>query len=205
MILLTAFEPFGKSDVNASQEVAERLERRMNGLIAKAILPVVRHEAVRVALACVNGLRERETPPRLFVALGEAGPEAVVRLEKVYLNWDDYRIPDNAGNQPRDSAIEVDGPTAYFATVPVSKIEAELHHKTPLPVRVSLSAGAFLCNHTAYAVSHALACENSAGRNVPWFLFVHVPAWRPGDGEETLSALVETAEAVLLACLSTAS
>ena len=68
-----------------------------------------------------------------------------MRLEKVAINYDDFRIPDNAGNQPRDATICLGGLPAYFATVDVGAIERHLEGRMPLPARVSLSAGAFLC------------------------------------------------------------
>jgi pyroglutamyl-peptidase len=186
MILLTAFEPFGGSQINASWEAAARLAGR-DSQIALTQLPVVIGEAERVALEAFHAL---PTPPKCFIALGEAGPERVIHLEKVARNVDDFRMPDNAGNQVDDTKIRVEGPDTYLATVDVEKIEADLAGTTPLPVQVSLSAGAFLCNHLAYQMldSHLL-CP---------FLFIHVPSWRPDAyGEEDLDQIVETLEQVI--------
>ncbi len=141
----------------------------------------------------------------MVVSLGEAGPESIVRVEKAYLNWDDFRIPDNAGNTPRDQAIASDGPAAYFATVPVADVvntvnaaqaENGLDDITAMPACVSLSAGSFVCNHTAYAVSHQLATLRAA-TNVPPFVFVHVPSWRPDDGFPALQAITQTLHRLL--------
>ena len=40
-------------------------------------------------------------------------------LERVGINIDDARIPDNKGNQPIDVAIQEDGAPAYFSNLPV--------------------------------------------------------------------------------------
>lgn len=197
-VLLTAFEPFGGAAINASREAA-RLLAADDPRLVSVTLPVARGAAETRAWATLDYLIRDGTPPALILSLGEAGPEPVVRLEKVAVNWDDFRIPDNAGNQPRDEPIMPDGPAAYFATVPVARIAAALAGRTPLPVTVSLSAGAFLCNHLAYAMLQALA-ERPV--TCP-YLFVHVPAWRPG-GAVSLAAIAETLRAVLDSALAIA-
>lgn len=149
--------------------------------VALATVPVVAGPAEAAAKAALRALPE---PPDLFLSLGEAGPEPVVRLEKVAVNWDDFRIPDNGGNAWRDRPIQKRGPAARLATVEVARIADDLAGKTPLTVVVSLSAGAFLCNHLAYRMLGArLPCP---------YCFVHVPCWRPHDGEALLSDLVDT-------------
>lgn len=181
---ITAFEPFGGAPVNGSQEVMRHWmasDRSVHGVT----LPVVRGVAAERALTELSAL---PAAPALFLALGEADSTPVVRLEKVAINWEDFRIPDNAGNQPRDCLIRAEGPDAYFSTVPVGRIAQALAGRTSVPVRVSLSAGAFLCNHLAYTVLHRPS-------PVP-FLFLHVPAWRPADGEEAIQALTSTLRAV---------
>ena len=194
-ILVSAFEPFGGASVNASQEVARRLDGQtlswgydtppQQVAIETLFVPVVAGEAERIVMERLrNGPR-----PLAYVALGEAGPERVVRLEKVYVNWDDFRIPDNAGNQPRDKPIILNAPAAYFTTMDFVQANWRMEGAIPVPTELSLSAGSFLCNHLAYFVSHFFACKPY--RAVP-FGFVHVPSWRPDDGEAELQKIVET-------------
>ena len=185
MIFVTAFDPFGKASVNGSREAA-LCWAPLDPEITVAVLPVVRGLAWRVAQTALAALPE---PPKLWLMLGEAGREPqTVRLEKVAINWDDYRLPDNLGARPRDAAIVPGGPDAYFASLNVAKVAEALEKKTPLPVQVSLSAGAFLCNHLSYCALHAQLPFPAA--------FVHVPAWRPEDGGEALGKLVATLRAV---------
>ena len=147
-------------------------------------------------MRALHRLCEAGRAPDLMVSLGEAGPERVVRLEKVAVNWDDFRIRDNGGGQPRDAAIRAGGADARFATLPVGRIARDLEGRTPLPVQVSLTAGAFVCNHLSYAMLEAMASGDIPA--VP-YLFIHVPSWRPGvpDSEEGLHALVATLGMVL--------
>jgi pyroglutamyl-peptidase len=190
-VLVTGFEPFGGSGVNASQEAAQRLAALLPD-IEVMMLPVVRGVAEQRLLE-----RLPQPPaPSLVLSLGEAGPERVIRLEKVAINWDDFRIPDNAGNQPRDEAIRSDGPPAYFATLPVAALTETLLYQTPLPVTVSLSAGAFLCNHLAYA-----ALDYLADTPLCPYCFVHLPAWRPNDGDAALDEIVQTLQQLLHAAI----
>ena len=198
IFLLTAFEPFGGAIVNGSLEAARLLvaERDDTHL---CVLPVVRETAPQVLLREIEALQEAGTLPRVVVSLGEAGPEPVIRIEKAYLNWDDFRIPDNAGNTPRDTTIVENGPAAYFATVPVASLVAALNGEQEtgfLPVRVSLTAGSFVCNHTAYVVSHTLSLWSHL-QSPPSFVFVHVPAWRPEDGPSALHTVVQTIDRLL--------
>ncbi|HVK01978.1 MAG TPA: hypothetical protein VM490_00740 [Armatimonadaceae bacterium] len=193
-LLLTAFEPFGGSRVNASQEAAIRLAALPGTRLAT--LPVTAGDAERAALRALCRLTAAGSVPDLMLSLGEAGPERVVRLEKVAVNWDDFRLRDNAGGQPRDVAIHPAGQDARFATLPVARIARDLEGRTPLPVQVSLSAGAFLCNHLAYAVLEAMARGDVPA--IP-YLFIHVPSWRPDgpEGEQGLQDLVATLGAVV--------
>ena len=183
-LFVTAFEPFGESKINASEELLRLWVQRDPNLNA-LVLPVVRGEAESLALQALHAL---PSCPALYLALGEADKERVIRLEKVAINWDDYRLPDNKNNQPRDQFIIEEGPAAYFSTVNVSEITESLREKTKIPVKVSLSAGAFLCNHLAYTVLHSQPqCR---------FAFIHLPAWRPEDGDELLESILETLQQI---------
>lgn len=187
-ILLTAFEPFGGAEINASRAVAERLASETDRW-ELLILPVVAGEAERRLIARL----EAGPLPDCIISLGEADATPHVRLEKVAVNWDDFRIPDNAGNQPLDAPIHEDGPAAYFATLPISEIERQLDGQTPLPVIVSLTAGAFVCNHLSYAMLHWLVARPEP---VP-YLFIHVPRWRITEVTYTLDDLVLSVGKVL--------
>ena len=185
--LFTAFEPFGGATVNASQVVAERLIWEGSG-IELLILPVTREAGARLSDRLAN-----LPAPRWCISLGEAGRAREVRLEAVGRNIADFRIPDNSGDQPRAEAIVPGGPETYPTTFDVERIAQTLAGRTPLPVVVSQSAGEFVCNHTAYSVLAALAGRE----NAPPYGFIHIPAWRPGDGDAALAGIILTVEAVL--------
>lgn len=178
-ILITAFEPFGGAAVNGSLEAA-RLWAARDPSLALVELPVTAGLAEERAFRALE-----ETQPELYLALGEAGRNPwEVRLEGIYVNLDDFRIPDNGGNQPRGTPIRAGGAAVHYSTVDVRSLAEELQGRTPTPVVGSGDAGRFLCNRLAYAVANRA--------NGPRFCFVHLPAWRPADGEESLDALVQT-------------
>lgn len=166
-VLVTGFEPFDQDPVNPSWEVARALDGWDGG-----------GATVRaVQLPCVFGLAVERLDqalarwqPRLVVGLGLAAGRSEWTPERVAINCDDARIPDNAGRQPVDQAVVQGGPAAYFSTLPVKAIVQSLR-AAGLPASVSNTAGTFVCNHVFYALMHRLA-ERPGVRGG----FVHVPA-----------------------------
>ena len=43
--------------------------------------------------------------PDYVITVGQAGGRTAITPERVAINLDDYRIPDNDGNQPIDSKV----------------------------------------------------------------------------------------------------
>jgi len=168
-VLLTGFEPFGGEPLNPSAEIVARLDGRT----------IERHRVVGRVLSCVFGRALEElhaalaaTTPRLVLALGQAGGRRELSLERVALNVDDARIPDNAGAQPIDRAIVADAPVAYWSTLPIKAIVRALRD-AGLPAAVSQTAGTFVCNHLFFGLMHALARKPDVRGG-----FLHVP-WLP--------------------------
>ena len=166
-VLLTAFEPFGGEGLNPSLEAARQIEKIdfPQAVVRLVELPVDRHRAVAVALETLHAER-----PDVVIMLGEAGYRYRINPERVAINIDDFRIPDNAGNQPKDEPIIEDGPVGYFSTLPIRAI-VERINMAHIPAAISNSAGAHLCNRLFYSVMHAINVEGlptKAG-------FIHVP------------------------------
>jgi pyroglutamyl-peptidase len=110
--LVTGFEPFGGDGVNPSQEALRRLPSRLGTLdIITRALPVVFGEALPILRETIAA-----TTPDIVLSVGLAGGRAELSLERVAINMDDARIPDNAGNRPIDRPVVACGPAAYFAT-----------------------------------------------------------------------------------------
>lgn len=192
-ILVTGFEPFGGEQRNPSAEVVESLPERIgeNELI-KLILPVVREKASTFIQNAVEKFR-----PDAVLSVGQAGGRPAVSVERVAVNLDDYRIPDNEGNQPAGEPVVPGGPDGYFCTVPVKRM-VEAIQKAGIPAAQSLSAGTFVCNHVMYATLHFLAERYPATK----FGFIHIPylpeqvADKPGQPSMSLEL---SADAVFVA------
>lgn len=164
-VLVTGFEPFGGEQVNPSWLIAHALHgRRIGGArIVGVQLPCVFGAALQVLA------RElQRTRPVLVLALGQAAGRAELSIERVAINVDDARIPDNAMACPVDRAVVPGAPVAYFSTLPI-KAMAEAVAKAGLPVAISQTAGTFVCNHVFYGLQHQLA--GSGVRSG----FMHVP------------------------------
>ncbi|MDJ1138448.1 pyroglutamyl-peptidase I [Streptomyces iconiensis] len=166
-VLVTGFEPFENEPANASWQAAQLLaERSLPGL-----------DLTAVELSCVFGTALTElraaltaTSPDLVLCLGQAGGRPDLTVERVALNVDDARIPDNAGNQPVDEPIVPTGPAAYFSTLPVKACVAA-SREAGIPASVSQTAGTFVCNHVFYGLAHLIATELPGTRGG----FVHTP------------------------------
>lgn len=165
-ILLTGFEPFGGDDFNPSAEIARHLHdvNLAGHHVTAALLPCVFGAATRELRAALRRVR-----PTLVVCLGLAGGRSEVTPERVAINIDDARIPDNAGRKPVDRTIVKGGPAAYWSTLPVKAIVAALRARE-IPAAVSQTAGTFVCNHVFYALMHELRRTQTVRGG-----FIHVP------------------------------
>ena len=165
-ILVTAFEPFGGELLNSSREALTLADKKTAGAdIVKLILPVVFVESARLLEAAV----QREAPDAVL-CLGEAGGRDCITPERVAINLEDARIPDNAGVQPTDRPVEPGGPDACFTTLPVKRM-ARAIREAGLPASVSLSAGSFVCNHLMYSLLRFCQRESPGTRAG----FMHLP------------------------------
>jgi pyroglutamyl-peptidase len=166
VILVTGFECFGGETVNPSWEICKRLPREIAGMrVETCLLPCEFRRAIEVVAEAI----ERHQPSSVL-SVGQAGGRSRLGVERVAINIDDARIPDNSGAQPVDEAIAENGPPAYFATVPV-KAMARAIRAEGIPAEVSNSAGTYVCNHVMYGVLHYLAASGRKARAG----FIHVP------------------------------
>jgi len=166
-LLLSAFEPFAGELINPSIEAARAVAKLEfpDTAVNLVELPVERYRAVDIAIA-----RMRSIEPEIMIMLGLAGGRFRINPERVAINVDDFRIPDNAGNQPLGEPIIADGPAGYFSTLPIQAIADRLKEAN-VPAAVSNTAGTYLCNRLFYSVMHYIAVERvttAAG-------FIHLP------------------------------
>lgn len=165
-ILVTGFDPFGGEKINPALEAVKLLPEEIAGAeIVKLEIPTVFHKSAET-------MRKKalEVKPDMILCVGQAGGRYALTPERVAINQDDARIPDNEGNQPIDVPIQTDGPPAYFATLPI-KAMVEKIKETGVAAAVSNSAGTYVCNHIMY---QALYLTDKDLPGVPAG-FIHVP------------------------------
>ena len=167
-LLITGFQPFDGESVNPALEVAKGLQgKTINGyeVIAREI-PVVRFEALKAVQTAIEELQ-----PDAVITIGQAGGRPDITVERVGINIDDFRIPDNKGNQPIDEPVVAGGPVAYWATLLIKKMVANVKAQG-IPASVSNSAGTYVCNHLLYGLLHYLTTQDKTA--IPAG-FIHIP------------------------------
>lgn len=168
-VLLTGFDAFGGELINPSWLAVKALHGRQvaGHRVIAAQLPTVFDESLQVLGALLVKHR-----PMLTICVGQAGGRGAISLERVAININDARIADNAQSQPIDTAVVVDGPAAYFTSLPIKAMLVALQREG-VAAEVSQTAGTFVCNHVFYGLMHFLATErgfkNKRGG------FIHVP------------------------------
>ena len=165
-ILLTAFEPFGGETMNSAMETMRACDTSaLSAEVRRLEVPTVFYKSIEVVQQAI-----RDFHPDVILCLGQAGGRSALTPERVAINVNDARIPDNTGRQPVDEPIFVDGPAAYFSSLPLKAMIASIQ-AAGVPASVSNTAGTFVCNHLMYGVLHTLAqnCPTCIGG------FMHLP------------------------------
>jgi pyroglutamyl-peptidase len=151
-ILLTGFEPFGGASFNPSGAVVQEIaEHGIGGVeIITAILPV---EFKRSAAVLVDLISSHK--PDVVISLGQAEGRDFIGPEQVAINLADARIADNAGVKLENQRLNAAAADAYFSTLPIQAI-VDAISALGISVKVSYSAGAFICNEIFFAAQSSL-------------------------------------------------
>ena len=164
-IIVTGFDPFGGEKINPSIECVKALPEVEGVELIRLELPTVFKESAKRLNEVINDVK-----PDAVLSVGQAGGRAGITMERIAINVDDARIPDNISQQPIDEAIQLDGEAAYFTTLPIKRIVKAIR-EAGIPAEVSNSAGTFVCNHIMY---QALFAATKADK--PFKAgFMHIP------------------------------
>ena len=166
-ILITGFEPLRQfSTINPSWEAVSRLADEIEGVeILKECIPIVYDKAEQRLTALIE-----QYAPDAVICVGQSGHDNGITVERIGINLDDFNVPDNDGNLRIDEKIIVDGPDAYFVTLPVRAM-VDAIRVAGIPPIISDAAGTHLCNHVTYYTRH-LAETRFSGMISG---FIHVP------------------------------
>ena len=164
-IIVTGFDPFGGETINPSIECVKALPEIEGVELIRLELPTVFKESAKRLNDVIKDVK-----PDAVLSVGQAGGRAEITMERIAINVDDARIPDNISQQPIDEAIQLDGEAAYFSTLPIKRIVKAIR-EAGIPAEVSNSAGTFVCNHIMY---QALFAATKADK--PFKAgFMHIP------------------------------
>jgi pyroglutamyl-peptidase len=198
-VLLTGFGPFPGAPFNPTTALPQRLAARRRPAFA---------EVRRIAhvFRTSYGAVDRELPallerarPDVVLLFGVATRTKYLRVELRARNARSPLFPDVDGDRPGAGIIAVGEPATRSGRAPHLALLAAIRAQG-LPVRLSHSAGRYLCN---FAYWRALASTD--GSRAPLVQFIHVPTVRrvpvrPAARRRLTSADLQRAgEAVLMA------
>lgn len=153
--LVTGFEPFADHAINPSAEFVRGLT-----------LPECEKVVFPVAYDKVSEMLEPIPWDKYdFVFLfGLAADRKDICFERVALNWIESSIKDNLGKQPIPQSIDPYASQALINRLPIEQWVADLHRNS-FQVKISHSAGAYLCNYLYFRVMQKTSKA----------LFIHIP------------------------------
>ena len=164
-IIVTGFDPFGGEKINPSIECVKALPDIEGVELIRLELPTVFKESAKRLNEVINDVK-----PDAVLSVGQAGGRPGITMERIAINVDDARIPDNISQQPIDETIQTEGEAAYFTTLPIKRIVKAIR-EAGISAEVSNSAGTFVCNHIMY---QALFAATKADK--PFKAgFMHIP------------------------------
>lgn len=165
-VIVTGFDPFGGERINPAFQAVSMLPNLIEGAeIITLELPTVFYDCHKVLLEAMAAHQ-----PELVLCVGQAGGRTNLSFERVAINLNEARIPDNKGQQFLDMPIVPEGPTAYFTNLPI-KAMVEAVKAEGIPAVISYTAGTYVCNHIFYQLMHSISKEYSSVRGG----FLHVP------------------------------
>ncbi len=149
MILVSGFKPFRGEKINPTEILIDELELMKKqspdfGDFSTVVLPVTFAEAPRILKNAIDKFQ-----PKKILMLGQAGGTKKIGLERVALNWQEARFADENNYIPIPSRINETGADAYFSNVDIGRLKQQLD-LLHIPVEISFSAGAFVCNRIYY-------------------------------------------------------
>ena len=151
-VLVSAFTPFHKREINASSEVLKLLPEAFEKIILETS-----YEKSYKAL----GLKFDDYRPDVLIMLGESSKCDEVVVEKIALNYAHAEIADNDDDLKRNEPIVSSLPLAIETKVDLCALEKIS--------RISYHAGTYVCNYLYFKMllhTQKTSCKT---------LFIHIP------------------------------
>ncbi|MBC7741902.1 MAG: pyroglutamyl-peptidase I [Bdellovibrionaceae bacterium] len=162
-ILISGFKPFLGETINPSEKIVQKLSTSQEN-IRTITLPVEFENAFEILKIEII-----KNHPDYLIMLGQASGRSVVSLERIALNWVQTHHPDEKGAMPPTGSIQEGAPLARMSKFPIDSIFEDLKG-LGLPVEISFSAGAYVCNDLYFRVLQEFPKLKA--------IFIHVPLIR---------------------------
>ena len=188
-IIVTGFDPFGGETINPSIECVKALPEIEGVELIRLELPTVFKESAKRLNEVINDVK-----PDAVLSVGQAGGRPGITMERIAINVDDARIPDNISQQPIDETIQTEGEAAYFTTLPIKRIVKAIR-EAGISAEVSNSAGTFVCNHIMYQSLFAATKADKPFKAG----FMHIPFIPEQTTDKPSLPLVESTKALQIA------
>ncbi len=161
-VLITAFEPYDRWEVNSSWLALVELTRNLpvEPKVTTRLYPVD-FEQVRTRLAS-----ELQANYDFALHLGQAPGSSHIHLEALAVNVGGHSSQASDAFQP----LVAEGPVAYRATLPLTQWGQKLR-EAKIPAQVSYHAGTYLCNAIFYLSRHFAQTQRLSTRAG----FIHIP------------------------------
>ena len=196
-VLISGFKPFGGATLNPSELLVNVLERdQISGVeLFTVVLPVEFDRSAEILLEKVKQIQ-----PDIVIAFGQAEGRTAINPEKIAINLDDARIPDNSGDERKKVVIDKNGPDSYVTTLPIENM-VDAVKRAGYPAEISLSAGTFVCNHIFYKLQKILIGSNIRSGFVHLPLVTEQSSEFPGKFTMDLEDMVSATKAAILSAL----
>lgn len=194
-VLISGFKPFGGATLNPSELLVNVLERdQISGVeLFTVVLPVEFDRSAEILLEKVKQIQ-----PDIVIAFGQAEGRTAINPEKIAINLDDARIPDNSGDERKKVVIDKNGSDSYVTTLPIENM-VDAMKRAGYPAEISLSAGTFVCNHIFYKLQKILIGSNIRSGFVHLPLVTEQSSEFPGKFTMQLSEMVSATRAAIIA------
>lgn len=196
-VLISGFKPFGGATLNPSELLVNVLERdQISGVeLFTVVLPVEFDRSAEILLEKVKQIQ-----PDIVIAFGQAEGRTAINPEKIAINLDDARIPDNSGDERKKVVIDKNGSDSYVTTLPIENM-VDAMKRAGYPAEISLSAGTFVCNHIFYKLQKILIGSNIRSGFVHLPLVTEQSSEFPGKFTMDLEDMVNATKAAILSAL----
>ena len=171
-LIITAFEPFDTHQENPTVNILHALPNNIGRIeLRKHILPVAYLKSFELLEAIIH-----QEDVIGVIMLGLAAGRTHITFEQIAINLNHATIADNHQSIKLYEKIIEEGLDGYFSTLPLKDILQDLENKN-FPVKLSLSAGGYVCNDLFYRVLHYTKTQNQNLLSG----FVHVPYHRESN------------------------